>query len=104
MFATARSCASHAAASAALCAACACCSAPEPDHTDPDPGTLVIDVHAHVFNQEDLPVEGFLEHSVGAPRWVAKLIARVLSHFQQDAAARTAARGELSAAPPQSLY
>lgn len=37
----------------------------------------IIDVHAHVFNADDLPIKGFLK-AQGWPKWIALLIDKVL--------------------------
>lgn len=39
----------------------------------------IVDVHAHVFNADDLPIKGFVK-ARGIPTWIALLIDKVLQH------------------------
>ena len=44
---------------------------------------VVVDVHCHTFNADDLPVRGFIEHVVGHGSELAGLVARLLDLFVQ---------------------
>ena len=49
-------------------------------------------MHSHVFNANDLPVEGFLEHALGQPPWLAAIVADALELFTTDSTARSLER------------
>lgn len=80
----------------ALCAAVLLVLLPSvgchPWHRDPctgrPPDQTRVDIHAHVFSTDHIPVAGYLEHAAGVPRWLARLLASIVQRRTPDAAAR----------------
>jgi hypothetical protein len=65
----------------ALTGSCASCEEPTP--LPP----IVIDAHAHIFNLDDLPKEGFLRQALGLPSWLASLLLAIIELIPTDARA-----------------